>query len=242
MSRIGAAIAAGCFTAGLVVGPVLAGAAMDMSAPVPWTDSGAKPYVTRDAKNAIVAIGLTIPAAAVKGTPAKRSEAPFPMTGAGLVQSANLQWHPTGHEPDHVYTLPHFDVHFYTITEKVRGGIVPSSPLGKVMPAKAILPPGGILAPGYVPGMGMHDILGSAPEFNKGKFTVSPIIGYWNGELAFFEVMFTKAWILKNQDKTGAYPQPASVHQHGLYPTRYSVHYDKATDAYQVSVTNFRQR
>lgn len=242
MSRISAAIAAGVLTAGLVVGPVLAGAALDMSAPAPWTDSGAKPFVQRDAKNALVAIGLTIPAATVKATPKKRSEAPFPMTGAGLVQSANLQWHPTGHEPEHVYDVPHFDVHFYTITEKVRGSIVPGSSLAKVMPAKAILPPGSILAPGYVPGMGMHDIPASQPEFNHGKFSVSPIIGYWNGELAFFEVMFTKTWLLQNQDKTGPFPQPASVHQHGLYPTRYAVHYDKAANAYQVSLTDFRNR
>jgi len=238
MSRIGAVIAAGCLTVGLVGGPVLAGAALDMSAPMPWPDSGAKPFVQRDAKKAIVAIGLTIPAATVKATPKKRSEAPLPMTGAGLVQSANLQWHPTGHEPEHVYDVPHFDVHFYTISEKVRGSIVPGSSLAKVMPAKAILPPGSILAPG----MGMHDIPGSQPEFNHGTFSVSPIIGYWAGELAFFEVMFTKAWLLKNQGKTGPFPQPASVHQHGPYPTRYAILYDKAADAYRVSLTDFRNR
>ena len=242
MSRIGAAIAAGCLTAGLVVGPLFAGAAMDMSQPVPWTDSGAKPFVTRDAKGGIATIGITIPAAAVTGTPTKRSEAVLPMTGAGMVQSANLQWHPSGHEPEHVYDVPHFDVHFYTISEKVRGGIVPNAPLGKKMPAKAILPPASILAPGFVPGMGMHVIPASSPEFHKQPFTVSPIIGYWDGKLAFFEVMFTKVWILKNQDKTGAYPQPASVQQHGLYPTKYSVHYDKAENEYEVSLTNFVKR
>ena len=88
----------------------------------------------------------------------------------------------------------------------------------------------------------MHDLPLSAPELNHGAFSVTPIIGYWDGKLAFFEVMFTKVWILKNQDKTGAYPQPASVQQHGLYPTKYSVHYDKAADAYQISLTNFVKR
>ena len=242
MSRIGAAVLAGCLTAGLVVGPALAAPAMDMSPPIPWTDTGAKPYVQRDAQNKIVAIGLTIPAAAVTGTPEKRAEAPFPMNSSGLVQSANLQWHPSGHMPAKVYDVPHFDVHFYTISEKVRAGVMPGTAGAKVMPAKAILPPGGFLSTDVVPGMGMHDVPNTQPEFNKGTFTVSPIIGYWNGELAFFEVMFTKAWALNKQDKAGAFPQPASVHQHGLYPTRYRVHYDKAADAYQVAVTNLRQR
>jgi len=141
MSRIGAAIAAGCLTAGLVVGPVLAAAPpsapMDMSPPVPWTDSGAKPIVQRDPANKITAIVLSIPAAVVKATPKKRSEAVLPMEDAGLVQTANLQFHPFGHEPAHVYDMPHFDVHFYTITEEVRHGIMPGTPGAKVVPAKA---------------------------------------------------------------------------------------------------------
>jgi hypothetical protein len=237
-----AALIVGAFSVVLGIAAVPAGAALDMSAPAPWTDSGAKPFVQRDANDAITAIGLTIPAAAVRDTPAKRAEAVLPMSGAGLVKSANLQWHPSGHEPEHVYDVPHFDVHFYTISEKTRMAIVPGAPAGKVMPAKAILPPGGILAPGYVPGMGMHDIPASSPEFNHGTFSVSPIIGYWNGELAFFEVMFTKAWLLQNEGKQGAFPQPAAVHQHGPYPANYSVRYDKAADAYQVALTGFRTR
>jgi hypothetical protein len=234
-------MAAGCFTLGLVAGPLGAVAALDMSAPVPWTDSGAKPFVQRDG-DAIVAIGLTIPAATAKSPPKKRSEAVMPMDAAGLVRSANLQWHPTGHEPEHVYDLPHFDVHFYAITEKVRSTIVPGAPAGTVLPAKSLLPPGGMLVPGFVPGMGMHDVPTAQPEFHHGTFSVSPIIGYWNGDLAFFEVMFTKAWLLQNQDKSGPFPQPASVRRHGAYPTRYAVRYDKDADAYQVTLTNFRNR
>jgi len=241
MLRSAARTIAGCLSVLLLSGPVVA-AMPDMSPPVPWTDAGAKPFVQRDASNHVTAIGLTIPGATVAALPAKRSEAVYPMQDAGLVRSGNLQWHPSGHEPEHVYDVPHFDVHFYTITEGVRGGIVPGAAAGKVMPAKAILPPGGILAPGFVPGMGMHDIPKTQPEFNHGAFTVSPIIGYWNGELAFFEVMFTKAWLLKNQTKSGPFPQPASVHQHGLYPTRYGVSYDKNTDAYRIELTGFRRR
>jgi len=237
-----AAFVAGCLTACLIAGPTFA-AMPDMNAPpAMWNDTGAKPFVQRDAANHIAAIGLVIPGALVRTPPAPRSEAVYPMTGAALVQSANLQWHPSGHEPEHVYDVPHFDVHFYTISEGVRRGIVQGAAAGKVMPPKAILPPGGLLAPGFVPGMGMHDIPKSQPEFTGGRFTVSPIIGYWNGDVAFFEVMFTKAWLTQNTAKSGAYPQPASVRTHGLYPTRYDVHYDKANDAYRVSLTGFRQR
>ena len=241
MSRWSAALGAGCATVLFAAGTVLA-APMDMSPPTPWTDSGAKPFVERDAQNKLTAIGLVIPAATVQALPKARAEAVSPMNDAGLVKSANLQWHPRGHEPEHVYDVPHFDVHFYTISEGVRHGIVPGAKAGKVRPKKAILPPNSILAPGFVPGMGMHDVPKAQPEFNGGHFTISPLIGYWNGRLAFFEVMFTKAWLEKKQDKSGTFPQPASAPQPGLYPTRYSVHYDKDQDAYRVALTDFRLR
>ncbi len=243
MSQRSAAFAAAILSM-MLFAPSASGAMPpDVNAPpVAWPDAGAQPFVRRDAANHPTAIGLVIPAATVKALPARRSEAVYPLDTAGLVRSANLQWHPQGHEPAHVYDVPHFDVHFYTIAEAVRRTIVPGSAAGTVKPAKAILPPGVILAPGFVPMMGMHAIPAAQPEFNGGKFAISPIIGYWNGELAFFEVMFTKAWLQSNTGRDAAFPQPASVHQHGWYPTRYSVHYDKAKDAYTVSLTHFRNR
>jgi hypothetical protein len=244
ISRASAALAAATLSVMLFVpsaGRAMPAAMMN-EPPAPWTDAGAKPFVRRDAANHVTAMGMVIPAATVKALPAHRSEAVYPLEGAGLVRSANLQWHPAGHEPMHVYDVPHFDLHFYTIGEDVRHTIVPGAAAGTVKPAKAILPAGVILAPGFVPAMGMHAVPGTQPEFNGGKFTVSPIIGYWNGELAFFEVMFTKGWLVKNLDKEAPYPQPASIHQHGSYPTRYSVHYDKAADAYTVALTHFRSR
>ncbi len=215
----------------------------DMNAPpAVWKDTGAKPVVELDAHKHPTLIALVIPGALIDALPKKRSEAVFPVQSAGMVQTANLQWHPVGHPPPGVYTVPHFDVHFYTITEAVRAGIVPNAPAGKVLPAKRLLPPNAMLAPGFVPGMGMHVIGKSQPEFNGGKFTVSPIIGYWNGDLAFFEVMFTKAWLVQKSGKAGAFPQPASVKRHGFYPTKYSVRYDAAKDAYHVAISDFVER
>lgn len=240
---VAAAFAAGCVTVLALATSSFAATPDEMNAPpVPWADTGATPIVQLDAKKQPTMIALNIPAALVNALPAKRSEAVYPMKDAGMVQTANLQWHPVGHEPAHVYDIPHFDVHFYTITEPVRQTIVPGSPAGNVLPAKEILPPDSILAPGFVPGMGMHDIPKAQPEFNGGKFTVSPIIGYWNGDLAFFEVMFTKDWLQQKEGKIGSFPQPASVKQHGAYPTKYSVQYDKTKDAYQIALTDFVQR
>ncbi|GAC1433179.1 MAG: DUF5602 domain-containing protein [Candidatus Velthaea sp.] len=209
---------------------------------MPWPNAGATPTVTFDSQKRPTMIGLTIPAKLIDSLPVQRSEAIYAMQDAGLVQSANLQWHPLGHDPAHVYDVPHFDVHFFTITESVRQTIVPGAVAGTILPAKEYLIPDGILAPGFVPGMGMHNIPKSQPEFSGGTFSVSPIVGYWNGDIAFFEVMFTKAWMQQKSGTVGIFPQPVSVKQHGSYPTKYSVSYDKAKDVYQVALTDFIER
>jgi hypothetical protein len=238
-----AAIMAGCIATLGVAASASAAMSPDMLAPpVAWPGTGAKTVVQLDARKRPTLIALMIPGALIDALPKKRSEAVYPVQGAGLVQTANLQWHPLGHEPEHVYDMPHFDVHFYTISEAVRGGIVPNAPAGKVLPPKPNLPPNVIVAPGFVPGMGMHVIGKGQPEFNGGTFTVSPIIGYWDGNLAFFEVMFTKQWLVQKSGKAGAFPQPASVKRHGSYPTRYHVSYDKAKDVYQVAISDFIER
>ncbi|MEP6495442.1 MAG: hypothetical protein ABJF01_22335 [bacterium] len=39
-----------------------------------------------------------------------------------------LDWNPAGHEPEHVYTLPHFDFHFYSVSEAEQMKIMPDAP------------------------------------------------------------------------------------------------------------------
>ena len=73
-------------------------------------NTGAKPVVQLDAQKHPTRIALIIPVALIDALPKKRSEAVYPLAGAGMVQTANLQWHPSGHEPEHVYDVPHFDV------------------------------------------------------------------------------------------------------------------------------------
>ncbi len=244
MTRPVAATFAACCIATLgLAASAFAAMAPDMNAPpAVWKDTGAKPIVKLDAQKHPTLIALTIPASLLNALPKQRSEAVLPVENGGLVQTANMQWHPMGHDPVHVYNVPHFDVHFFTITEKVRASIVPGAAAGTVRPDNHLLPPNAILAPDYVPGMGMHVIPKSAPEFNGGKFAVSPIIGYWNNDVAFFEVMFTKAGLMKKGGAAGAFPQPTSVKQHGYYPTKYSVKYDAPANEYEVALSDFVKR
>ena len=55
-----------------------------------------------------------------------------------------LDWNPAGHEPAGVYTLPHFDYHFYKIGVAERDAIVPTDPAFAVksanVPAADLMP------------------------------------------------------------------------------------------------------
>jgi hypothetical protein len=80
-----------------------------------------------------------------------------------------LDWNPAGHEPDHVYTLPHFDFHFYKITPAQVMAMMPSDPQWNTKAAS--LPAANFVPAGYqaahvlanipagaaaVPMMGLH--------------------------------------------------------------------------------------
>jgi hypothetical protein len=55
-----------------------------------------------------------------------------------------LDWNPAGHEPAGIYTLPHFDFHFYKIDVADRDAILPTDPQFAVKSAN-------VPAPEYMP-------------------------------------------------------------------------------------------
>ena len=74
--------------------------------------------------------------------------------GGGFYNHALIDWNPHGHEPPGVYNLPHFDFHFYIISNEERLAIPPKnefdhSPDNKIFHRH-------ISNPGVVPEMGAH--------------------------------------------------------------------------------------
>ncbi|WP_137285960.1 hypothetical protein [Halorussus salinisoli] len=91
-----------------------------------------------------------------------------------------LHYNPVGHAPPGVYTVPHFDFHFYTVEEST----VESIPFGLA----AYDVPDEQFPPGYrledprliVPEMGEHLLDGTAPEFGDGEFTHTYVYGTYD--------------------------------------------------------------
>ena len=157
----------------------------------------------------------------------------------------SFDWQPQGHEPDGVYTIPHFDVHFYLMSEAERATIDPAAPdfdakAGRA-PEAQYVPAGYVPTPGAVPMMGAHWVDPSSPEFTPAGFSRTFLYGVWDGRMTFVEPMITNAFIesvktLPSQSVSFPVPQPQAFEKAGYYPTAYSVRYDADAQAYDITL------
>jgi hypothetical protein len=152
---------------------------------------------------------------------AKASITPFKHVG--------LDWNPSGHEPAGVYTRPHFDFHFYMIseTERLTIPIYETDSLKfKNYPAPAYFPPTYVPIPGGVPQMGAHWVDFTSPELDPvhpSIFTQTFIYGSYNGNVTFYEPMITLDFLKNTTVYERSIPQPAKFQQAGYYPTKLRV-------------------
>lgn len=155
----------------------------------------------------------------------------------------SFDWQPNGHAPDGVYTLPHFDVHFYMMTGAERDAISSTRPAfateAAATPTASLVPAGYVPTPDVLERMGIHWIDPSSPEFTPAGFSRTFIYGFWNGHLNFLEPMLTKDFVesvkmMPGQSATFTIPQPAAYEKAGHYPTLYGVRYDADAQAYDI--------
>ncbi|HET9745507.1 MAG TPA: hypothetical protein VFP97_07340 [Chitinophagaceae bacterium] len=132
-----------------------------------------------------------------------------------------------GHPPPGIYSIPHFDFHFYKMSLADRLAIPTYS---QAMTAFNNNPPGGYLPPAYVKGpageaqMGAHwmDVL--SPEFNGRAFTHTFIYGSYDGKVNFLEPMASLAFLMGGTAAHQAIRQPQFFDPtNTYYPTRYNI-------------------
>jgi hypothetical protein len=167
-------------------------------------------------------------------------------------QFVELNWNPDGHEPDGIYTVPHFDIHFYTISLAERNAIDPADPLWEQKanraPAPELIPeryvPAGPPIPGIplselaVPRMGVHWIDVTSPELGGAPFETTFIYGSWDGKIIFTEPMVTRAFLLQKPN----FQQELPVAQQGYNPRGYRVYWNEQTKEYRVALTGLPAR
>lgn len=215
-------------------------------------DGTARTYVTLDAEGNPAELGIVLTEAALNNLPMTMPGTEHLLAlpekaGATPYRHVTLDWNPHGHEPDHVYTLPHFDAHFYTITNAERLAILPSDPQfqqkAAAFPGTGYVPAGYVApAPAAVPRMGVHWVDPTSPELNGGTFTRTFLFGSYDGKMIFAEPMLTKAYLETKPNFTQAIPVPEKVTTPGWYPSSYSIKHDAARGEYRISLGTFVQK
>lgn len=231
--------------------------------PVKVGNGMARTYVVVDSKDGQtpVELGVALDAKALQDLPSTEMMYMYllqlPAQAPDPYKLVELDWNPHGHEPPGVYTVPHFDFHFYTISLAERNSIVPSNPNfaaeANNLPSGGYVPPfyAALAGPGQtpadiaVPMMGVHWSDVRSPELqallghpeNYQPFTKTFIYGSWNGRLTFYEPMITLAYLQSNPDFDGNIPVPQLYPEPGYFPTSYKVTYDAQAKEYRVALT-----
>jgi hypothetical protein len=165
--------------------------------------------------------------------PSERGEIPF--------KHVTLDWESHGHDPEGVYDLPHFDMHFYMITNQERLAIGSDDPKLEVVPDLKYIPEGYFPTPGF-PQMGKHWLDGSSPEWHGETFTYTFIYGTYNGNISFYEPMITRDFLLSDPDIEVGIRQPTAFKQNGYFPRKFSIKFDQQAQEYTIALNDFLYR
>ncbi len=245
------------FTQGAVLGagngkssvPAKGKAGTFVGASRPLGGGTARSWVTLDEKGKPLAVGLTFSESVLKTVPAElpsgqegiQVDLPLPKeAGLTAFDHIGFGWNPKGHEPENIYTLPHFDIHFYTISVEEKERITAQGedldrcylkPGDEYVPAGYILPPGTA-----VPRMGAHWIDPNAGEFKGQPFIKTFLYGNYDGKLIFFEPMIARSFFETKVNVTEYIKLPQKYAKPGYYPTKYSLRYDADKKEYTVAL------
>lgn len=147
-----------------------------------------------------------------------------------------LDWNEHGHDPNGVYDIPHFDFHFYFMSESERDLISPFDSIQFNEPLAAEhLAPLYLETPGGVPRMGAHIIDLMSPEIaGTDIFKHTFLYGKYDAEINFLEPMITKDFLESKTTIDKEIRHPESWQKSGYYPSRYLIEYDEATKVYSI--------
>jgi hypothetical protein len=213
-------------------------------------DGQAWAYIRTDEQQKPLAIGVQFDEAALTNLPSGSPhgdefvlELPTDISVAPY-NHITLDWNEHGHDPMHVYDLPHFDLHFYFMSMEQRDAISPfdSTEFNKPL-APEYLAPMYLETPGGVPRMGAHIIDLTSPEIaGTGTFTHTFIYGKYDAKINFLEPMITKAFLESKKQVHQEIRQPQAWQKTGYYPAQYTIQFDETTKTYSVLLEDLVQQ
>ena len=209
--------------------------------------------------DSVIDAGLLVPVAGIENAPADHpmawppaAVATIPLPAAAQAATGldhvTIYWENMGHPPG-PYLTPHFDFHFYTISQDRRKAMdcadlsKPAAlPSGYDLPDVTLPPPmasmvgTSTLVGLCVPGMGMHSLLSSELTSSE-TFRGTMVIGYYQGKPIFVEPMISKTMLL--EQKAFDLAIPAIPGMEGQRPRAFRAEYDSTQRAYRFVFSEF---
>lgn len=146
-----------------------------------------------------------------------------------------------GHPPPGIYSVPHFDFHFYKMPLEQRLAIpefATAPNLFNNLPPAGYIPPAYFRAPNEgIAQMGTHFIDLLSPEFQGQPFTHTFIYGSYDGKVTFLEPMITQAFFQSGATVHKAIRQPQLFDPvNKYYPTRYNIWKNESNNRHYVAM------
>ncbi|MBC7743528.1 MAG: DUF5602 domain-containing protein [Flavobacterium sp.] len=202
-------------------------------------------FVTMDSENKPMSLGVRFSESILTNLPSdpmknvKEAVLKIPKEAKDVgIDHIELGWNPQGHEPDPIYTLPHFDLHFYKVSSSEQASVVPGPDLVTVM--SKYIPTDYISGVIAVPNMGVHYVDLTSPEFTGSQFDKTFIYGFYKGSMTFLEPMFTRTFLQTKPNITIPIKQPASFQKAGYYPTSYRISHNAGNNEYVVALDGLK--
>jgi len=147
-----------------------------------------------------------------------------------------------GHPPPGIYSVPHFDFHFYKMPLEERLAIPPYPQAMAAFnnnPLPGYLPPAYVKSPAGEAQMGAHWSDVTSPEFNGQAFTHTFVYGSYDGKVNFLEPMITLAFLNAGTTVHKQIRQPQLFDPtNTYYPTRYNIWKNEDNNRHYVAMDN----
>ena len=222
---------------------------------VPLGNGQVKTFITFNRQKVPTAMGIILNEKALENLPSGHDGHEGPISFENILELpqqadstpfefVTFDWNPMGHEPPGVYDIPHFDLHFYMISNEERMTITPLPPdvLDPEIPLAKYLPEIYIQTAGRVPNMGVHWVDPTSPELNGAIFNRTFIYGTYQDKVIFMEPMITLDYIKSKPENVDPIKLPEYFQKDGYYPTKYEIKYFPKKKEYHIMLTDFSMK
>lgn len=207
-------------------------------------------YVILDRQGKLSSIGVTLSESALNQLPDAVLDLDLPLPQAATAVTPfthiSVNWKPQGHMPEPIYGTPHFDFHFFTISQDDRHAITATGDdLEKSYktPDADLVPVGYVLAPESAePLQGSHWINPQSAEFQglPHGFNHTFIYGFYDGTMSFMEPMISLPTLEQHQSVNETIALPVRNAELELHPTHYTLTYNAQAQEYRISLDGFQ--